>query len=203
MPIALAAVRLAVNDSGTVVAPSQMHHGVAKATAVALRHPDYPDIEVPGAVTVVIVPSDSGAPNPTPSQDLLRAVAADLDQHRLLTTEVFVAPPDYQAIAVTAGVVMSSGSSPDAIATAVAAAIDAYLDPLVGGIGGTGWSFGESLIPTNLYAVIVAVDGVLGVTSLAIAVDDRDHPVDAPVAVPADGLLYGAGHTITAQGAAG
>jgi len=176
---------------------------VAKAVAIGLRHPDYPGIAVPGAVTVVIVPSDSSAPNPSPSEDLLRAVAADLDEHRLLTTEVFVAPPAYQAIAVTATVVTSPGSSPDAIATAVSDAVDAYLDPLVGGSDGMGWPFGGSLIPTNLYAIIVAVDGVLGVTSLAIAVDGRDRPIDAPVAVPPDGLLYGAGHLIIAQGPAG
>src|SRR5262249_33548824 len=32
--------------------------GVAKATAVALMHPDHPGVEVPGAVTVVIVPDN-------------------------------------------------------------------------------------------------------------------------------------------------
>jgi predicted phage baseplate assembly protein len=176
---------------------------VAKATAIGLHHPDYPGVAVPGAVTVVIVPGDSTAPDPTPSQDLVRAVAGDLDAQRLLTTEVFVAAPDYQAIAVAAGVLMSAGHTPDEIAGTVGSAIDTYLDPLLGGSDGCGWSFGTSLIPTNLYAVIGAVPGVTGVLSLTITVDGRDHPIDAEVTVPATGLLYGADHSIVAQGAAG
>jgi predicted phage baseplate assembly protein len=170
---------------------------VAKATAVPLSHPDHPGIDVPGAVSVVIVPANNGARNPTPSEDLLRAVAADLDQHRLLSTEVFVVPPRYQAIAVSAMVVAAAGHSPDAITEAAEAAINAYLDPLVGGLDKHGWPFGQSLIPTNLYGVLAAVKGIAGVTSLSVAVDGRGHPVDAAVAVSPDGLLYGAGHTMT------
>jgi predicted phage baseplate assembly protein len=170
---------------------------VAKATAVPLSHPDHPGIEVPGTVSVVIVPANNSAPDPTPSEDLLRAVAADLDQHRLVSTEVFVVPASYQAIAVSATVVAAAGHSPDAITQAAEAAINAYLDPLAGGMDGQGWPFGQSLIPTNLYAVLAAVAGVAGVTSLTVAVDGRDHPVDAAIAVPPDGLLYGAGHTMT------
>jgi hypothetical protein len=60
-----------------------------------------------------------------------------------------------------------------------------------------GWPFGQSLIATNLYAVLAAVTGVAGITSLSVAVDGRDHPIDAAVPVPPDGLLYGAGHTMT------
>lgn len=170
---------------------------VAKATAVPLMHPDHPGIDVPGAVSVVIVPANSSAPNPTPSEDLLRAVAADLDRRRLVSTEVFVIPPRYQSIAVSATVVAAPGHSPDAITQAAEAAIDAYLDPLVGGMDKQGWPFGQSLIATNLYAVLAAVNGVAGITSLSVAVDGRDHPIDAAVPVPPDGLLYGAGHTMT------
>jgi predicted phage baseplate assembly protein len=174
---------------------------VAKATAVPLSHPDHPGIEVPGAVSVVIVPANSSAPDPAPSEDLLRAVAADLDRHRLLTTEVFVVPPAYQAIALSATVVAAAGHSPDAITQAAEQAINTYLDPLAGGMDGQGWPFGQSLIATNLYAVLAGVDGIAGVTSLSVAVDGRDHPVDSPVPVTPDGLLYGAGHTITVLGA--
>jgi predicted phage baseplate assembly protein len=175
---------------------------VAKAAAVALSHPDHPGIEVPGAVSVVIVPANSPAPNPMPSEDLLRAVAADLDQHRLVTTEVFVVAPNYQAIAVSATVVAAAGHSPDAITQASAVAINTYLDPLAGAMDGKGWPCGQTVIPTNLYAVLAAVTGVSGVTSLSVAVDGRDHPVDAPIAVPPDGLLYGSEHSITVVGGA-
>lgn len=184
--------------TGTDFVSQAMQGGdVAKATAVPLSHPYHPGIEVPGAVSVVIVPANSSVPNPTPSEDLLRAVAAELDRHRLLTAEVFVVPPAYQAIAVSATLVAAPGHSPDAMAEAARKAINAYLDPLTGGMNSQGWPFGDSLIPTNLYAVLAGVDGIAGVTFLSVAVDGRDHPVDSPVPVPPDGLLYGAGHTIT------
>lgn len=41
--------------------------GVAKATALPLAHPDFPETEAPGTVTVVIVPeSDEDAPSLLP-----------------------------------------------------------------------------------------------------------------------------------------
>jgi predicted phage baseplate assembly protein len=52
--------------------------GVAKATALELFHPDYPGVEVPGAVTVVVVPSSPAIEvhRPEPSPDLCGASAA-------------------------------------------------------------------------------------------------------------------------------
>jgi predicted phage baseplate assembly protein len=172
---------------------------VARATAVPLSHPDHLGIEVPGAVSVVIVPANSGAPDPVPSEDLLRAVAAELDRHRLVTTEVFVVPPTYQAVSVTATLLLAVGASPEGVTEAAESAINKYLSP-IGTQGSDGWPFGQSLIPTNLYGVLASVDGTVGVTSLSVAVDGRNHDVDAPVTVPPDGLLYGTGHSITATG---
>ena len=48
-----------------------------EATVVPRRHPDYPEFDVPGAVTVVIVPEDL-SPKPQPTQDLLDRTALAL-----------------------------------------------------------------------------------------------------------------------------
>lgn len=172
--------------------------GVARATAVPLHHPEHPAVPVPGAVTIVIVPSNVQSAAPRPSTDLSRAVAAELEELRLITTELFVTGPDYQAVSVTASVIVTPGHAPEAVIAAVGDAIDAFLHPLIGGLDKAGWPFGRDLIPTNLYAVMSKVDGVTGVTALAVAVDGRDHPLGQPVKVTSTGLLHGGTHVIQA-----
>ena len=78
--------------------------GVKRAKALALAHPGFPGVKVPGAVTVIIVP-DSDVPNPIPSEGMIRTVCAFLDQRRLLTTELYVVPPIYHRVRVQAEVI--------------------------------------------------------------------------------------------------
>src|SRR5206468_1114811 len=66
--------------------------GIARAKALPLRHPDFPGVEVPGVVSVIVVP-DVPVPAPIPNAATLRSVCAYLDARRLLTTEVYVVPP--------------------------------------------------------------------------------------------------------------
>jgi predicted phage baseplate assembly protein len=186
--------------------------GVAKATAIPLAHPDYPDIEVPGAVTVVIVP-DTDDPVPAPSSDLIRTVARYLDEHRLLTTEVHIKGPDYQRIEVTVKVTAQPYAAFGAIVQDVKRAINTYLDPLGRKIGDDdqndesqdkgndtrGWEFGLEFYPTNLYSVIKgANEGIVSVDELEVTVNGKPWDVlRKPVRVPEDGLVCGAeGHEI-------
>jgi predicted phage baseplate assembly protein len=184
--------------------------GVAKATAIALMHPDHPGVDVPGAVTVVIVP-DNDALAPMPSADQLRTVSAFLNGFRLLTTELFVTGPRYTRIDIEALVVAQPYASFDAVARDVAAALNFYFDPLarmpksnppsaatLNAAGTEQWNFGESLHPTNLFSVILGVAGVVFVPSLRIAVDLAPHQdLSQPVFLPPDGLLSLGSHQIT------
>ena len=165
--------------------------GVAKAKAIALAHPDHPGVEVPGAVTVVVVP-DTGDTPPEPSSDLIRHVARHLNRYRLLTTELFVKGPVYQSISVNARVAMEPYAASDAVERGVIDAIDAFLDPL-------GWEFGADLFPTSLYSVLLGVDGVSAVPTLTLFVGRAEQELSQPVVVPPDGLLYGAEHEITVE----
>ena len=74
---------------------------VRRAHALPLYHPQFPGVQVPGAITVIIIP-DSQEPKPMPSEGTLQTVCAYLNQHRLLTTEVFVAAPQYNQVKITA-----------------------------------------------------------------------------------------------------
>jgi predicted phage baseplate assembly protein len=179
--------------------------GVAKATTIPLAHPAHPGVEVPGAVTVVIVPDNEDIP-PRPSSDLIRHVCRYLNRFRLLTTEVYVKGPAYQAIKVEARVAAQPYAAFDAVALDVVAALNGFLDPLGREAsnsngqptGERGWRFGQELYPTSLYSVILGVDGVAAVPSLALIVNGRPHDnLTQPVIVPLDGLVYGADHEIT------
>jgi predicted phage baseplate assembly protein len=165
--------------------------GVSKAKAIALAHPDHPGVQVPGAVTVVVVPDTEDHP-PEPSGDLIRHVGRHLNRYRLLTTELFVKGPAYQAISVEARVAMEPYAASDAVERAVMEAIDAFLDP-------QGWEFGADLYPTSLYSVLLGVEGVSAVPALTVYVGRAEQELGEPVVVPADGLLYGTDHDITVE----
>jgi hypothetical protein len=110
--------------------------GVNRATAIPLAHPNYRDIDVPGAVTVVIVP-DTGDYPPTPSHDLIRAVGHYLEQFRTLTTELYVTGPAYRAIKVEATLIADTRYAFDGIKAEVIKQINRVLDPVKRGPQGT------------------------------------------------------------------
>lgn len=165
--------------------------GIAHAKALPLFHPDHPGVEVPGALTVVVVPDNEDKP-PKPSGELIAALCEMLDEKRLLTTEVFVKKPHYSEIRVEARVAVNPYASFDSVTKAVLTALDKQLDPRRA-------KFGEDLSPTRLYGTILEVPNVTGVLSLNIYVDGRRHLDLKPITVPKDGLLFGNNHFITVE----
>lgn len=158
--------------------------GVLKAKAIPLAHPDHPGVEVPGAITVAIVPDAGGRP-PEPSAALIEHVSRALNRQRLLTTELYVAPPAFTPITVHARVAAQPYAAFDAVALAVRAALDAYLDPRT-------WAFGRDLYPTGLFSVLTAVPDVVAVRTLQVYVGQRpwEEPT-RPIVLGPDGLVYG------------
>src|SRR5690606_32290783 len=115
--------------------------GVARARALALYHPDYPDVELPGVVSVIVVPhGDGGARVPTGFR--LREVCAYLCARRMLPTEVFVLPPRYRKVTVRAQLYVNEGADPGEVQRAAEEALDKHFHPLHGGTDGKGWPFG-------------------------------------------------------------
>lgn len=113
--------------------------GVAKATALERRHPDYPGLDVPGTVTVVVVPdavapAEDGAPQvartPMPTQELLDRVARTLGRLRTVGCELFVTGPRYRTIEVRARVVAADGVSDGAARDGVRKAVEDFLAPV-------------------------------------------------------------------------
>jgi predicted phage baseplate assembly protein len=161
--------------------------GIRRAKALPLFHPDFPDVQVPGVVTVIVVP-DAPGPSPTPSDGSLRTVCAALDRKRLLTTELYVIAPRYQQLEVAVEVVADDDADLAEVRRQLEAALTGYFHPLTGGESGTGWPFGGTIFYSRVYQRL-SVAGVASVTTLVLTLDGEAQPVCTDVRIAPNALL--------------
>ena len=122
---------------------------------------------VPGAVTVVVIPDDDG-PEPTPTPSFLRSVCEQLDGHRLVTTEVYVVPPQFCRVCqVRVSVRAEPGYSRAQLQTLVEQRLGGYLHALRGGPDGKGYPFGAHVHIAELMAEVFRTEGVARVESVS------------------------------------
>jgi predicted phage baseplate assembly protein len=185
---------------------------IARAKAFPLLNPDFRmsrspvdgspqvDVPVPGAVTIVVVPQ-SADPMPMPTAGTLQLVASWLDTHRLLTAELFVAPPHYRRVYIEVDLIVAPTADLGAVQAQVLAALADYFHPLSGGPAGAGWDFGGTIYFSETYRQILDVDGVSRIVtgSLKTYVDDELQPAATDVVLQPDELVYSLGHTIRAS----
>lgn len=169
---------------------------IARAKALPLRHPDFPDVAVPGVVTVVVVP-DSADLQPLPSEGTLRTVCAYLDQRRLLTTEVYVAPPTYQDVSIQVDLVVDEAADLAVVQRDVEGTLLAYFHPLRGGEDGLGWPFGGVISFSRTFQRVFSVSGVSSVNRVVITVDGVEAPECRDVALHPDALASSRTHQVT------
>jgi hypothetical protein len=143
---------------------------VDRARAWPSLHPDYPCLEAPGVVTVVIVP-ELPLDMPVPSQGLLEAVWRYLDRRRVICTSLRITGPQYTEITVTATVRVRAGASPANVNARIIAALNAFLNPLSGGPDALGWPFGRSVYRSEILQLIDRVPGVDYVASMSMQTD--------------------------------
>ncbi len=147
--------------------------GVKRAETLPLFHPDTPSADAAGVVSLVIFPAeDLTTPDaPMPDLDLLRRVARYLDPRRLVTTELYVIPPTYRTIVVSAGLAVRTGYQVDAVRRWVEQILRQYLAPLPpSGPDGGGWPLGRTVRRAELEGVVMQVEGVEYVNDLILAV---------------------------------
>jgi predicted phage baseplate assembly protein len=166
---------------------------IARAKALPLYHPDFPGMQVPGVVSVIVVPNVA-SPAPMPSPGLLRTVCAYLDQRRLIATELYVIPPTYVPVTIALQVLAQPDADTAGVEQAVESALTTYLDPLVGGsvdptTPGTGWPFGGTIYFVSVLRVASQVTDVLRVADLAVTLNGVPAPPCTDVAIPTGALL--------------
>ncbi|MEO0442667.1 MAG: putative baseplate assembly protein, partial [Pseudomonadota bacterium] len=180
---------------------------IARAKALPLYHPHHPTIEVPGVVTVMVIP-DIDDPAPVPSAGTLKTVCHFLDQRRLLTTELYVLGPQYQRVQVHAQLIAEDTADLAEIKSAALDNLALYFHPLHGGEdsdpekpqddperSGGGWPFGGDIYYSLLYRRLL-FSGVKRIVSLAIEVEGEPYPQCQDVPIDKGILLLSGEHTI-------
>lgn len=137
--------------------------GVGRAHVLPRHLPRGHVDEVPGVVTVVVLPAwDREHPDePVPDAEALRKVCAWLEPRRLCTTELYLVAPEYVPVWVSAGVTVKDGYGAQTVLRWVELAIRQALAPLPPyGPAGEGWPFGRTVRPEDIEAAVLAVEGV-------------------------------------------
>jgi predicted phage baseplate assembly protein len=169
---------------------------IKRAKALPGFHPEFPDLPLPGVVSVVVVP-DADVDKPTPSDGTLRQVCRYLDERRLLTTEVFVLKPEYQKVEVRGDIVALDTADAARVHDEVVQALVEYFHPLRGGDKGLGWPFGGTIFYSRVYQRVFSVAGVGSIERLTIFLDRKEYENCTDVPIARHGLLYSIDHTIT------
>lgn len=176
---------------------------IARAKALPLFHPSFPGIDVPGVISVVLVPKVDTAENPAPvpSEGTLQTVCAFLNDRRLLTSELYVIGPRYQPVIINAELIAQDSADLASVKTDVVNNVSRYFDPIIGGEDsslsedGAGWPFGGDIFYSLLYKRLL-IDGVKRVVSLTVTLDGDEYAPCEDVAVAAGILLSNGAHQI-------
>jgi predicted phage baseplate assembly protein len=181
---------------------------IQRATAIPLQRPQTQVVRTsdgtvitpppaPGVVTVIIVPDGPDPRKPVASDQTKSAVAAYLDQYRLVTCELYVTTPVYRLVEIEASVTVDPGAAPSGVDTAIENALLAFYNPLTGGQQGTGWDFGGTIYVSDAYRQILDVTGVLRIEgSINIHVDGKQQAADEDIALEPFELVYSMNHTL-------
>ena len=178
---------------------------VERAHALPLTNPDYLGIEVPGSVTVLVIPrrkvdldptlQDKTTLPPLPNQTTLEAVCAWLDAHRLVTTELHVAGPIYHTLTFSMTAYCSSDADLASVANGIVAALRTLYAPVTP--TGGGWTWGSTAYAAVAFAAAMNVPGVTRVADFTMTLDGTPLPQlgDAVIGpaelfwVPYDGVV--------------
>ncbi len=143
------------------------------------------DVPFPGVVTVLVTVAT------------LQLVAAQLESHRLVTTEVYVKGPDYRRVEIQVHVIANPRFLIATVSQALNDGLLRYFHPVTGGENGTGWDFGTGIYAFETLRQILLSTGVVRIVpgSLQTYVDDvllKDDLLLGP-----SEIVYSIKHTIT------
>jgi len=86
---------------------------------------------------------------------------------------------------------------------AVAARLEGFLNPYVGGVEGKGWPFGRALYLSDLYACVQRIEGVEYIKELRMSWLDqqnRPHAEDRKIELLDHEVIVSDKHTIRVEG---
>jgi hypothetical protein len=166
---------------------------VGRAHVLPRHKPQQRADGVPGTVTVIVLPAhDPVTPDtPTPDREMLRRVCAHLEPRRLVTTELYVTPPEYVPVDLSIAVEAEAGTGGETLKRWVELALRQHFAPLPPyGPDGAGWPFGRAVRDRDAEAAALRVQGVRLVNEVllegeAIAPDGTRSPAEGAVPMAA------------------
>lgn len=150
---------------------------VKRAGVIPNYHPDFPCLDIPGNVTVVVVPYTRDA-TPVPGEGFIQTVLNHLNKHRLVTTRVHVIAPEYVTISLKCQVHLLKHTSQVRTEDRVRKKLKEFLHPIKGGPDGKGWSFGRPVFPSEISQIIDGVEGVDYVSHVSLKSEDYQYLFD-------------------------
>lgn len=134
---------------------------LGRVDVLPLFDPSHPNEgEIPGVVTVMVIPASAITNSPQPDQFFLETVCTYLQPRRLVTTELHVRGPRYVDIWISVSIEILGGYATGPVREAVKQALYRFLSPLYGGQQQVGWLLGVSVLPQELEAIVARVAGV-------------------------------------------
>ena len=119
--------------------------------------------EIPGVVSVMVLPFKGSAapPNPRPDRPFLEAVHAYLDSRRPLGTELYVIGAQYRPLGLSVGVELLDGFNRDSVLLDIRTTLFEFLWPLIpGDLLAQGWRLGKPVRDRELETIVARVEGV-------------------------------------------
>jgi predicted phage baseplate assembly protein len=147
---------------------------LARVSARANLRAGFQCLAAPGMITVIILPY-LPKDRPAPSFELRQAVAAYLSRRRVIGARVEVVGPTYREVTVRARAQSCSGANRAEARQRIAAALDRFFHPLIGGPDGAGWPFGRDVYRSEVLQTIDETPGVDHALSLELVVDGQAH----------------------------
>lgn len=143
---------------------------LGRVEVLPLFHPSRGALVAAGTVTLLLVPlRDPVHPdNPEPDRLFLEAVCRHLEPRRLVTTELFLAGPEYRDLIVSAGVDIVPGQEQGPLLDRIGVEIRRFLSPLAGGFDGRGWPLEKEVDVGEVLAAVARVPGVARVAGLLL-----------------------------------
>jgi predicted phage baseplate assembly protein len=146
---------------------------VARVEVLPLFMPQTRTSNVPGVVSVMVIPGKDGVQNPCPRADrpLLETVYQYLDPRRPITAEMYVIASEYVGLGISVAVEVRTGYGLLQVSQAVETALRTYLWPIPGPIPVDGasnipWPLGRGVRSFELEVIVSQVAGVVEVNGL-------------------------------------
>jgi predicted phage baseplate assembly protein len=168
--------------------------------------PDEAGRVLPGQVYVLIIPRVADpdgyiAPEQLePRSEQIAALAAYLDERRLLTTRVNIQRPEYQAVAVKVRLRAAIGADQATVRATVLSRLYRFLNPLTGWTDGKGWLFGRTLYLSDIYQCLQGLRDVQFIRSADLRLADKDGVAQGEsqesVEIVAHGVIISGRHEV-------